>query len=63
VDGKPGVFRILEGRLRFTPVTPGDDVQGQVEIKQGLQGGERLASLAGGALLKDGEKVRVEGEK
>ena len=63
VDGTSGVFRIVEGRAVFTPVIPGDDVQGQVEIKQGLKGGERLASLAGGTQLKDGERVRIEGEK
>lgn len=63
VDGKTGVFRLVDGRVRFTPVTPGDDVQGQVEIKQGLQGGERLAALTGGIQLKDGDRVRVEAEK
>ena len=63
VDGKSGVFRLVEGRAQFTPVTPGDDVQGQLEIKEGLQGGERLASLAGGVQLKSGDRVRIEGEK
>jgi HlyD family secretion protein len=63
VDGKAGVFRISEGRVRFVPVTAGEDVQGQIEVKQGLQGGERLASLAGGVQLKDGDKVRVEGQE
>jgi hypothetical protein len=63
VDGKPGVFRLVEGRAQFTPVTPGDDVQGQLEIKEGLQGGERLASLTGGVQLKNGDRVRIEGEK
>src|SRR5215471_14582597 len=42
VDGKSGVFKIVDGRAVFTPVTAGGDVQGQVEITQGLQGGERL---------------------
>jgi HlyD family secretion protein len=63
VDGKTGVFRISEGRARFVTVTVGEDVQGQMEVKQGLQGGERLASLAGGVQLKDGDKVRVEGQE
>ena len=40
VDGRSGVFRVVDGRAVFTPVTPGGDVQGQVEITQGLQGGE-----------------------
>ena len=38
-------------------------MQGQVEITQGLQGGERLISLAGGVQVKDGDKVRVEGQE
>ena len=63
VDGKTGVFRIVEGRARFVPVSVGQDVQGQMEVKQGLQGGERLASLGGGLQLKDGDRVRVEGRE
>jgi RND family efflux transporter MFP subunit len=63
VDGRSGVFRVVDGRAVFTPVTPGGDVQGQVEIKQGLQGGERLISLAGGTTIRDGERVRVEGQE
>jgi len=64
VDGKTGVFRILDGRARFVPVGTGGDVQGQVEIIKGLSGGERLVAVA--ALdrpVKDGDAVRVEGEK
>jgi HlyD family secretion protein len=63
-DGKPGVFRILDGRARFVPVETGGDVQGQIEIIKGLSGGERLVAVA--ALtkpVKDGDAVRVEGEK
>jgi RND family efflux transporter MFP subunit len=63
VDGKAGVFRLVEGKAVFTPVTAGGDVQGQVEVTQGLQGGERLISLAGGLQLKDGDKVRAEGQE
>ncbi len=63
VEGKTGVFRIVEGRARFTPVTAGGEVQGQVEVTQGLQGGERLISLAGGLQVKDGDRVRVEGQQ
>jgi HlyD family secretion protein len=63
VDGRQGVYRIVDGRAVFTPVTAGGDVQGQIEIKQGLQGGERLISLAGGAPIHDGERVRVEGQE
>jgi RND family efflux transporter MFP subunit len=63
VDGKTGVFRIVDGVAVFTPVTTGGEVQGQVEITSGLKGGERLASLSGGVLLKDGQRVRVEGQE
>ena len=63
VEGKTGVFRIVDGRAQFTPVTAGGDVQGQVEVTQGLQGGERLISLAGDVQVRDGEKVRVEGQE
>ncbi len=63
LDGKTGVYRIVDGRAKFTPVTAGGDIQGQVEITQGLQGGERLISLAGGVAIRDGERVRVEGQE
>ena len=62
-EGRSGVFRVVDGRAKLTPVTAGGDVQGQVEITQGLQGGERLISLPAGAEVRDGEKVRVEGQK
>lgn len=62
-SGRTGVYRVVEGRVRFVPVETGKDVQGQVEITRGLSGGERLVSGSGGKELRDGEKVRVEGEK
>jgi HlyD family secretion protein len=61
IDGKPGVFRILDGRAKFTPVTVGGDVQGQVEISSGLRGGEKLIALSGGVRIRDGDRVRVQG--
>jgi HlyD family secretion protein len=63
VDGRAGVYRVVDGRASFVNVTAGGDVQGQVEITRGLQGGERLISLAGGARVKDGERVRVVGQE
>jgi RND family efflux transporter MFP subunit len=62
VDGKTGVFRIVEGRARFQPVRTGAETQGQVEIVEGLAGGEQIVSSST-AELRDGDKVRVEGEK
>jgi RND family efflux transporter MFP subunit len=60
-DGKSGVFRIVEGRAKFQPVETGGDVQGQVEVTKGLQGGETLVSQPEKAEIRDGDKVKVEG--
>jgi RND family efflux transporter MFP subunit len=62
VDGKKGVFRIVEGRAKFQPVRTGPETQGQVEILEGLSGGEQLVSSSPGE-IRDGDRVRVEGEK
>jgi len=62
VDGRTGVFRIVDGRARFQPVRAGAETQGQVEIVEGLSGGERLVSSSSGE-IRDGDRVRVEGEK
>jgi RND family efflux transporter MFP subunit len=62
VDGKTGVFRIVEGRAKFQPVRTGPEAQGQVEVIQGLTGGERLISSSSGE-IRDGDRVRVEEEK
>ncbi len=62
IDGKTGVFRIVEGRAKFQPVQKGPETQGQVEILQGLSGGEQLISSSSGE-IRDGDRVRVEGEK
>jgi multidrug efflux pump subunit AcrA (membrane-fusion protein) len=62
VDGRTGVFRIVEGRARFQPVKTGPQADGQVEVLEGLAGGERLISSSSGE-IREGDKVRVEGEK
>ena len=56
------MFRIDEGRAKFQPVKAGAETQGQVEIVEGLSGGERLVSTSSGE-IRDGDRVRVEGEK
>jgi len=61
VEGRTGVFRIVEGRARFQPVRTGPESQGQVEIAEGLAGGEKLVSTSS-AEVRDGDRVRVEGE-
>ncbi len=62
VDGKTGVFRIVERHARFSTVKAGPEVEGQVEILEGLSGGERIVSSSSGE-LRDGDRVRIEGEK
>ena len=63
VEGQTGVFQIVDGRAKFQPIQVAGDVQGQLEVKQGLQGGEKLIANASELELKDGDRVRVEGEK
>jgi len=55
VDGKTGVFRIVEGRARFQPVETAGEVQGQIEVARGLQGGETLISQPQG--IREGDRV------
>lgn len=62
VDGKPGVYRIVEGRARFLPVQTAGEVQGQVEVTSGLQGGEKIVGAPGAVQLREGDRARVEGE-
>jgi RND family efflux transporter MFP subunit len=62
-DGASGVFRIVDGRAKFQPIEAGGDVQGQIEVKKGLQGGERLVVVPPGQTLRDGERIRLQEEK
>jgi HlyD family secretion protein len=57
-----GVWVASDGKITFTPVTPGiEDRRGFTEIVSGLRGGERvvLAPAIVMASFKDGMKVRV----
>lgn len=60
--GQTGVFKIVEGRAKFQPIQAAGEVQGQVEVKEGLQGGEKLIANAAALELKEGDRVRVEGK-
>lgn len=60
-EGRTGVFRIVEGRAHFQAVETAGEVQGQVEVTKGLQGGETLVSQPDKARIRDGERVKVEG--
>ncbi|NMM37695.1 MAG: efflux RND transporter periplasmic adaptor subunit [Glaciimonas sp.] len=43
VDGKLGVWQIVDGDARFTPVTLGaGDLDGHMQVKEGLKGGDRV---------------------
>jgi HlyD family secretion protein len=61
-DGQSGVFQLVEGRAKWVPVQAGGDVQGQVEITKGLQGGEKLIVVPPGTTIRDGDRVKIEGE-
>jgi RND family efflux transporter MFP subunit len=60
-EGHTGVFRVAQGRAKFQPVETSGEVQGQVEVTKGLQGGETLVSQPDKAGIQDGDRVRVEG--
>jgi len=60
-EGHTGVFRVAQGRAKFQPVETSGEVQGQVEVTKGLQGGETLVSQPDKAGIRDGDRVRVEG--
>jgi HlyD family secretion protein len=60
-DGRTGVFRVAQGRARFQTVETSGEVQGQVEVTKGLQGGETLVSQPDKAGLRDGDRVKIEG--
>ena len=61
-NGKTGVFRVVGGRAQFIPVRAGGEVQGQVEVMSGLQGGEKLVAAPGAVQLREGDRVRSEAE-
>ncbi len=60
-DGAKGAFRIVEGRAKFQVLETAGEVQGQIEVTKGLQGGETLVSQPDKAGIRDGDRVKVEG--
>ena len=48
-------IRVVDGTAKFVPVETGGDVQGQVEVTKGLQGGETLISQPDKAGIQEGE--------
>jgi RND family efflux transporter MFP subunit len=57
-----GVYLVAGGKAKFRAVKTGQENQGQVEVLEGLQGGEKLVADAAKAKIQDGEKVKVKGE-
>ncbi len=61
-DGSTGVWLVGGGHAMFRAVRTGPENQGQVEILDGLQGGEKLAADASNVKLREGERVKVKGD-
>jgi HlyD family secretion protein len=61
VDGRLGVWVIDKDQLNFVPVKTGvSDLEGQVQILQGLSGGERVVVYSHKA-LKASSRIKVVG--
>jgi RND family efflux transporter MFP subunit len=60
--GKKGVFLVHQDQVRFQPVTVKDSTDSQVEVKNGLSGGEELVAEARILNLVDGQKIRRRSE-
>ena len=59
VDGKTGVWQVVNGALRFAPVTLGAaDLEGHVQVIDGLRDGDRVVVYSGKA-LKAGGRIKV----
>jgi RND family efflux transporter MFP subunit len=61
-EGAAGVYLVAGGRASFRAVKAGQENQGQVEILEGLQGGEKLVADPAKAKIQDHAKVKVKGE-
>lgn len=58
-DGESGVFLFDNNRVKFQPVTTGEEFDSQIEIRKGLVGGEELIVEAETPGLKNGSRVRL----
>jgi len=59
-EGRPVVFEVVQGHARQRGVVAGPERQGQVVVKEGLQGTETLVVRPPDS-LKDGDAVRIKG--
>ncbi|HET9795090.1 MAG TPA: efflux RND transporter periplasmic adaptor subunit [Thermoanaerobaculia bacterium] len=62
VDGRSGVYLVAGGRALFREIEPGAENSGQLEVRSGLQGGERLVAEPAKSGVRNGEKVKVKGD-
>jgi RND family efflux transporter MFP subunit len=60
--GKKGVFLVKQDTVRFQPLTLENSTGSQVEVKEGLSGGEELVVEAANLNLEDGQKIRRRSE-
>lgn len=61
-NGEKGVFLVEGNRVKFRGVTTGFTNDSQVEIEDGLEGGEQLVVEAVTLNLKDGDRIRLNEE-
>jgi RND family efflux transporter MFP subunit len=58
-DGKTGVWQLVDGDLRFTPVTIGvADLEGLVQVRTGLNVGDRIVVYSAKA-LRAGSRINI----
>jgi HlyD family secretion protein len=61
-DGGKGIFLVQKDTVRFRPILLGYTVGSQVEVKEGLLGGEELVVETATLHLKDGQKIKRKSE-
>ncbi|MGH7790881.1 MAG: efflux RND transporter periplasmic adaptor subunit [Thermodesulfobacteriota bacterium] len=59
---KKGVFLVVQDKVRFQPVFLANSTESQVEVKEGLSGGEELVVEANNLNLEDGQRIRRRSE-
>ena len=51
IEGKLGVWQVIHGDLHFTPIVPGTaDLDGQVQVREGLKAGDQIVVYSAKAL-------------
>jgi len=60
--GAKGVFVVEDNAVRFKPVKTRSPIGSQMEVTEGLSGGEEVVIEAAALDLKDGQKIKLKGE-